>query len=415
MRDKGEALRTALGRVWVEELPTGYCLAEVRPVGAEYALLVDSGLPSTLHLGARLLAQHFPQGLLAPGSVPQDVRRSFGRLFAAYLGQYYLFGRFRRAPGLALDSHEEAWARALTTEAVAFVLAHELGHVMAGHRPGDASPRWLDPSQLGVLTLPAAEELEADAVAVQLLLGDLRGSRVDQGVVDLRLTAMRLVFEALSAVELCYLVPPSSRHLPAGRRWAGVQTFLRERFPESLLHAHDRDWAVLAAALSFGPVDEPLPPETPLHLDLHSAGWDVDWSGGQRAAWADGELAAWQYRLRPLLQRFLVGTEAMHLTVVSHADVAAVLKAGEAVLAEVLAKLPPHLAGAGSGRVGHAGVADLVVHLRQRGRWPEPFRSDDSLVLPLHLVAAAIAAQLVRSSVAGPADQPQGGAEQADV
>lgn len=391
MRDGGRRVDAALDVTWFERVPTGYCSTDVRPVEDETVVLVDDGLVWAVKAGSSLVARHYFHPQFALEHVSAADRHAFARVHDVFLGQYFLFGRAKSSIGLA--SGAEAVERRLTQECVAFVLAHELGHVVAGHRADGDSTGWLASATTPEPLHAFAPEIEADAIAVQLLLGDMWGNSVAEAEVDLRLLAMRLTLQTLETVEQCALVTVLRRHLPAGRRWEGVLNFLHRRFPATTLERFSRLWDGLAPSLRFGTATELLPPATSASDDALRHGWVARSTTRVLRRWDDLEDAVWQYRQPAAVLHAVIGLEIGQFQDPPVTDVMEARLLGIALTDEVLTGLPGWMLG-GLAAGGAASAGDLVEHLRLRARWPEPFRSAEQGVLPIHLVTAAVHSEL---------------------
>jgi hypothetical protein len=377
-------------------VPSGHCSAEARIGDGKPALWIDSGLLSALRLASLLVARHFDEGLFRTGVVDDETRASFARLFRAFLGQYYLFGRFRLDPPSLPDDQFGKLAGLIAAEAATFVIGHELGHVIAGHLDEPCATRWLDRSATTRRTHDAAQEIEADALAVAVALADLFGATVPEGLADLRLLAIRLSYELLSSVEHCYLVAHSRSHLPADERWEGVLHFLHRRFPPATLVRVSKGWQLVAEALRFPVTTNFEPPAVPVLDDLKAHHWpapDIAAEGG-KADWDMAEESSRQFRLDATFQYALIGSAVLGIEDLSAIAEGDLLAAGRAVVDELEAGLPRLLKGENTFVHATPGVGDLVRHLRLRQSWPEPFRSDQSLGLPIHLAAGAVAKRL---------------------
>jgi hypothetical protein len=390
---------TAIAAVKVSVVPSGYCSAEVSLTRDGPALRIDSGLLSALRLASLLVARHFDEGLFRVGAIDDETRASFARLFRAFLGQYYLLGNFRLEPPTPPDDSAGAVVRLITSEATAFVLGHELGHVVARHLGEAGATRWLDQALTTERTHSAAQEIEADALAVAIVLADLFGAKVPEGLADLRLLSIRLAYEVLSSVERCYLTPPSRSHLSAGDRWQGVLHFLHTRFPPSTIARVSNGWAPIADALRFPVTMDFEPSGIRIEDDLNAHGWPA-LSDAQDGAvdWDMAEETARQFWLRAAYQHALIGAGAMGIQDLSAIGNDELVAAGETVVEGLVKNLPRLLRGQSSAIRAMPGAGDLVRHLRRRDVWPEPFRSDSSLGLPIHLAAGAVARHLSNQS-----------------
>ena len=395
MADNGRLVAETLSRTWTERLDTGYCSTEIRRVSDQYAILIESGLIDAFDIGAAAVARHYGAGFDIP-SVDAGVRDSFGRFFATFVSQYFLYGRIRNAP-LPLIGFDPRVAARIAQEGLLFVLGHELGHAMAGDHHFHGDRLWTDDDDVPDSLNRFAPEIEADAIAVQFSFGSLwAGEPLGQAEIELRLFAVRMSFAILQTVEQCCLTPRFARHLPAGRRWAGVASFLDRRLPSWLLDKHHEDWDALGPLFEFGRLLTVAPPKRSLATALRDNGW-ID-ANTLLPDWEDIETAARQFRLSTPVLYAVLGLlcaelefddpEAAVLT--SDAQRRAAVVAGSAVVDALVSSLPHWLAPVDD-RPATTSVADVIEYLRKHQRWPEPFRSHPDIAPPVHLAAAAIA------------------------
>lgn len=393
MRDGGRALEAALDAAWFQRVSTGYCSTDVRRVEAETAVLVDDGLVWAAEAGSSLAARHYVDPEFSLEHVSPSARDAFARVHDVFMGQYFLFGRAKYRLGLTSGTAE--LDRRMTLECVAFVLAHEVGHVMAGHRAGSSSTEWLTKDGMPEHLHAYGPEIEADAIAVQLLLGDMWGRSVAQAEVELRLLAMRLTMQALETVEQCALVPGPRRHLPVRRRWEGVLYFLHKRFPATTLDGFWQLWEGIVPSLTFRTASELSPPTEPASAEALRYGWVDPSAVDALKRWDDLEDAVWQYRQPAGVLQAVIGLEIGQLREPPVTDVPLSRQLGIAFIDTMLAGLPLWLVG-GERNEDPASAGDLIQHLRSRTRWPEPFCSATHGVLPIHLVAAAVQGEFMR-------------------
>lgn len=386
--DYAEVTLPVLARTWIEVLNVGYCAAEIRAVEDEFAILIDSGLIRTVQAAAGVVAHHFRAGLFTPETVTGAERSALGRIYAAFVGQYFLLGRITE-PFPLVSNSSDGIARHITTEALAFVVGHELAHAVAGHTSDRTSTRWLTQSAAPPELRQYAAEIEADALALQLCIGDLWGRSVAEGELQARLLAIRLTFQVMETVERCSLVAASSRHLPATRRWAGLRFALGDRVSSAWLDALDKAWASIVSCLSFSDVTELEPPRQPPLEALAASGWNA-LPGVLSDRWVELETWAWQFRLETVILDTLVGTAFVQPPRLEDPNLDDAYLVGKSAVDEMLSRLPAWLLDGGSTR-GNATSADLIQYLRRRSRWPEPIRSDANTVMPIHLMAASLA------------------------
>ncbi|MGB7979861.1 MAG: hypothetical protein WCF36_03585 [Candidatus Nanopelagicales bacterium] len=390
-RDSGEALRNALSRTWITTVSSGFCSTDSRPVADQTAILVDRGLIRAIEAAAALVGRHYADPEFDARACTDEQRADFARAHTTFLGQYFLFGR--ASTGLGVCSSDPRVDARVAREALAFVLAHELGHVMAGHTPSGDRLSWITPENTPADLHQFAAEIEADALAVQMLLGDMWDTTVGQSEVDARLFAIRTVLQTFETVEECALVPVTRRHLPARRRWEGLLNAFTRRFSIETLGRHEALWGGISPHLRFAPAFEVETPQTPVSQALSEAGWT---GIGDPRAWSewDGlEAAVWQYRLPREVVEVLVGYEAGVLLDEGHSLGQESYRLGRRAVAELVEGLPRWLRGTDSAH-GSASSGDLIAYLRRREVWPEPFRSTHDGVLPIHTMASAVRSAL---------------------
>jgi len=382
-----------LNRSWVGSILTGYCTTELRAVDTEFALLVESGLHSIVWLAAQLPARCLgSDGSILGDGLLLPAKQSFHRFFATYVGQYYLYGRIRQDLEVVSEPHLAAAGR-IASEAMIFVLAHELAHAADGHLDpsGDASPEDAE-TELH----QSAQEDEADALAAYVAFGDLWNDTVPRDELQLRLLGLRVAFLVLETVERCALAAPVSRHRTSLQRWQTLASILEPRLPADALISHIDLWSQLEPFLSFDEVAAPLPPDVDLLEGLTRHGWLRAEHIRHQEFWHTTELAVWQFRLqRPILDA-LIGFEICAATKLPNQTLADAYVLGRAAADAMVSSLPTRFTD-GAAQRGAATSGDLMIYLRRRERWPEPFRSNADMVLPLHTMAAALARRIEQS------------------
>ena len=416
-RDFGEAFRAALTKIWVTTVSSGYCSTDARPVGDQTAILVDRGLIRAVDAAAALIGQHYEEPEFSSEACTDEQRAAFARAHTTFLGQYFLYGR--AAEALDVRSRDLRVDRLVAGEALTFVLAHEIGHVIAGHSPSGESLSWLKPENVPAGLHAFAAEIEADALGLQLHSGDMWDQTVGRSEVEARLFAIRSVLLTFETVEACALVPVNRRHLPARRRWEGMLNALTRRFDMATLTRHEALWDVMSPHLRFTETQALESPRTAISEALRDAGWQAPARSGlavdsevnrTREAretreeseisetwkrWDDLEAAVWQYRLPRQVVETLVGYEAGLLLNPAHQMGSESHRIGRLAVTELIEHLPRWLR-ASESSLGSASSGDLIVHLRRRNSWPEPFRSATKGVLPIHTMASAVRQVLAR-------------------
>jgi len=386
-RDSGEAFRAALAKTWLTTVSSGYCSTDARPVGDQTAILVDCGLIRAVEAAAALIGQHYEGPEFEVRACTDEQRAAFGRAHTTFLGQYFLYGRASQS--LGVRSADPRVDHRVARDGLTFVLAHEIGHVMAGHTPSGDRALWITPENLPADLHAFAAEIEADALAVQLHLGDMWGRAAGRSEVEARLFAIRSVLQTFETVEACALVPVSRRHLPAKRRWEGLLNALTYRFDMDTLGRHEVLWEAMAPYLRFTQTQEVETPDEPVSRALAAAGWAGAEDLARWSEWDELEAAVWHYRLPRQVVEVLVGYEAGLLIDPAHQMGPESYRMGRSVVAELVEGLPRWLRGSDSSR-GSATSGDLIEHLRRRSAWPEPFCNAQEGVLPIHTMASAV-------------------------
>jgi hypothetical protein len=406
MADDGALASNALRRVWVERLDTGFCSTEIRRVGEQFSILVDSGLITAIDVASAVVARHF-NGTFDVAEVTDDVRDGFGRFFTTFVAQYFLYGRIRFDPP-PLTGFDPAIAARVAQESVAFMLGHELGHAMAGNQHFSGDHLWADADDVPDSLRRYAPEIEADAIGVQLSFGALwAGQPLGQAEVELRLFAVRMSFAILQTVEQCCLTSRFARHLPADQRWSSIVHHLGHRLPRWLIDKHNHDWTILGPLFGFANLNTVQAPDTTLGCELAATGWvdihtDLD-------TWAEIEVAARHFRYPTPVLHALLGLLGESLDA---GDVRTTLRPehpaqGSAITQALLDRLPAWL-GPAPGQRATTSVSDIIEYLRKVERWPEPFRAHPDVAPPIHLAAASIARRLQTGALTSDHDEPVG-------
>jgi hypothetical protein len=169
--------------VYVGLYPTGDLNAEFRPTNAGALVLVNMGSMNLIYEVAKVSVLSNPPDVITkilgdPVAVPStmvpliDDRRTDWLLTEIF--NAYIFGRgaFTIQPTPALPQDRLRQIETLVTVCETFLVAHEFGHILAGHR---ANPRYAlqpdSPTDLKEVPIGSAtEEFEADEIAVDLLV-----------------------------------------------------------------------------------------------------------------------------------------------------------------------------------------------------------------------------------------------------
>lgn len=401
MADDGALATQTLTRTWTERLDTGFCSTEIRRVGDQFTILIDSGLIAALDVGSVALARHYGQSFDV-SAVTDEVRSGFSRFFTTFVAQYFLYGRIRFGPPQLIGFEPHVAAR-IAQESLMFVLGHELAHAMAGTHHFRGDHLWADNDDVPDSLRRYTPEIEADAIAVQMCFGTLwAGQPLGQAEVELRLFAVRMGFAILQTIEQCCLTPSFAQHLPAERRWNAVLHFLRSRLPQWLVDKHSQDWATLGPMFDFAALQSVVPPPDSLTQRLVETGWVDEVS--DLAIWEHMETPARQFRLATPVLHALLGLLADALdhddlksaVLQSDADARAAAKKGLAITDDLINRMPAWLKPVPEG-VTTTSVSDIIEYFRKHERWPEPFSAHPDVAPPIHLAAASIARKLRES------------------
>lgn len=382
----------AIGSLWIEQVSTGYVATSLHPTSGEFAVLTDTGLQYMIDIAANLIARHYREPEFGATQCPESARESFGRLYQALTGQFYLYGRLTKPVPVEFLGNRKV-AQRVAQEASLFVLAHELGHAVAATQHQSGRPYWLDADRPRDDLSNVAVEIEADAFGVALCLADCWGSSVGEAEVTLRILAIRLVLHTMEIVEAASLVSRLHRHLPATDRWRGLHSCLDERFPDWLLARIDSLWDAMAEALTFPETTELAPPLENLLLSLERDGWIDRCELDAGEEWMRQESLSWQFRLPLPILEYLIGADAVSVDPDPQRTHIEVLTVGTNAVTELLSHLPPSLVGDDSSHA-RATSGDLIFYLRDRRAWPHPF--SDGAPLPIHLMASAVHRRLHR-------------------
>ena len=118
----------------------------------------------------------------------------------------------------------------LASAAEYFIVAHELGHELAGHQPVGAQEVVIDDEHLMGMRLSWEQELEADAIALVLHIASARraGSDLNPQIY----TGLELLFHALSLIEAFGAAGLSESHPPSAMRRQTLRAELERLHPD---------------------------------------------------------------------------------------------------------------------------------------------------------------------------------------
>jgi hypothetical protein len=225
MRMLAQAGRSFLTPVYVGLYPTGDLNAEFRPTNAGALVLVNMGSMNLIYELAKVNVLSRPPDVVtkmlgaavsAPSTmVPLIDDRQTDWLLAEIFNAY-IFGRgaFMIQPTPALPSDRTRQIDTLVTVCETFLVAHEFGHILAGHR---AAPRYVlqpdAPTDLKEVPIGSpVEEFEADEIAVDLLV---RFATAPDGTRSLALES-----DLFGGILFFFLIDEAIRSLAAGQEKA---------------------------------------------------------------------------------------------------------------------------------------------------------------------------------------------------
>lgn len=161
--------------VFVGDFPTGAFNAHAKAIKGGFLILVNSGAGVLIRTIYSLLASSTTLDDLSESS---PVVSKVGAILDSYLRTGDpMYGPLNEAEGSSA-----MLAVALTESCRKFMIAHEYAHVVAGHLNKGPKKQCSLPTLAGnvrVFRKPHAEELEADLIAYELLIGASDPSRID--------------------------------------------------------------------------------------------------------------------------------------------------------------------------------------------------------------------------------------------
>ena len=154
--------------VFVGEFPTGSLNGHAVKVDGGYLVLVNSGTLSTL----QMVVTYLWGGNADDPNSPESV--SVADHVAELLATYIEYGDAFYGPRPVAGGLPAIGGSLMTAAARKFAVAHEYGHILAGHLSG----------ALGVLGTDHAQEYQADDIGYRLTLGVARTEDVDVALID---------------------------------------------------------------------------------------------------------------------------------------------------------------------------------------------------------------------------------------
>lgn len=228
-------LTQAVGGVVVGAVRGGeVSAATLRFPDQSHLLLVDHGMAAVTWLAASMVAiigrdrrdgvSHGDSGEEAHGEACA---------FRLALSRAAAGGSASLLPPMALSLDELRVAGAFALEMDAFVVAHEVAHILLGHLNAGATAVGIVGGSNRLMGKQEQQELAADELALWLMFADAGTNAVTDQVATIRLGAVRLFLTVLEEYEQsCFVRLPSS-HPPAGVRWQSLRDKqLVEWFPD---------------------------------------------------------------------------------------------------------------------------------------------------------------------------------------
>jgi len=204
-----------LDDIHVRPMRSGLHAAFTLPLASGGLIVVDDAVHDLTHSASTLMMAGWGP---APEDAPTGGARSLPffdcvRLLRLQLGALRWTGEVWQPVDVRLPEHDRGTAAVLSTWAVQFVLAHEVGHLALGHVPSGDS------------TLPrrtATEEHAADAFAARALRRMVRAGHPEPGEVHVELDALvrvaiRLALGVVHEVSTTYLVTGDDHPSTAAR------------------------------------------------------------------------------------------------------------------------------------------------------------------------------------------------------
>lgn len=188
--------------VFVGDFPTGSLNAEARRTEHGYLILVNSGLSYFFRQVLVALCMRDPVGA--------EELDLIGQAIAAYV----LHRDPAAGPQPLAGGHAAMLSHALQRACGDFVVAHEFGHLLAGHLDVPAGlSRMLpvrDGREVPVIDKSWQQEFEADAIGFSLLLGgrslDAVKQIIDEGKQDIRVAAQGIELLAALAAPMIFFI-----------------------------------------------------------------------------------------------------------------------------------------------------------------------------------------------------------------
>jgi hypothetical protein len=229
-------------------LPTGTINAQARSTANGVLVLVNTGLVMVLFQATQALAHAalFPSAAGVGGAVVADPRfgralytdEQIGRAFASVLLAYILCGDSTKAIQLPpLGGVRGQVGDALWQSAQIFTVAHEFGHVLAGHTMAGRTKYLATPGWAGVEVVAKSwdDEFEADRIAVRLVAGYADGAG-DPRAPAVMICGPAIFFAVADAVDrvrteaLGLPVSPDADHPPSAARASRIRDHFSSRF-----------------------------------------------------------------------------------------------------------------------------------------------------------------------------------------
>lgn len=203
--------------------------ASVIEVDDGYLILMDSALHDLVSFHAQLMlaAADLPFETIGGRPVTANLldQNTVVRAGIATQGALRWTGNVGLGFGIALPEPLASYHQALIEQSELFVLAHEFAHVLLGHNSRDGARH--EPIHFGPVASTAyrsdwTRELEADALAVRLLLMEDDGDSPTPETLLLTLLTVKVTLQTLEAASKSRYIQRSASHPGADARYEAI-------------------------------------------------------------------------------------------------------------------------------------------------------------------------------------------------
>lgn len=215
--------------VHARSLRTRRLEASVIEVDDGYLILMDAALHDLVSFHAQLMlaAADLPFETIGGRPVTANLldQRTVVRAGIATQGALRWTGNVGLGFAIALPQPLASYHQALIEQSELFVLAHEFAHILLGHHSGDGAKH--ESIHFGPVASTAyrsdwARELEADALAVRLLLMEDDGAQPAPETMLLTLLTVKVTLQTLEAASESRYIQRSSSHPGADARYEAI-------------------------------------------------------------------------------------------------------------------------------------------------------------------------------------------------